>query len=510
MSEEPSTKKQKTREPLIINFFQQGTVNTQPSGLWSYPGDISSNYKKLNYWTDLARKAEAAKINSIFIADVLGPYDVYKGPKNFGIPIKAGVQTPGIDPSAPITAMASVTQSLGFGITFSTISEHPYHFARRLASLDHLTDGRIGWNIVSSYLESAARNLLSGQELPERLERYRKTEEYVLAVYELLLSSWRIDSIKADPKTHTYAEPSLVREINFKGDYYDIPGPGYTEPSPQSIPLLFQAGSSPGGIELASKHAEVVFLNGGSPEILKSKIDNIKQTALKYDRNPSSLKFITLAMVIVGKTHEEAVAKYESYANQADPEGALALLGGWVGIDFNKYDDEVDLLTIEDQTTKNIVKSFCTYLGYDQPITKSRLARHVSVKGSTDLFLGSIEEVADEIEKWVNISGLNGFNFASSVNPNTFDDLVDLLLPELRKRGLAQLDYPVPNGTFRENTYKQKGQTFVPPDHLAFKYRWTKGTNEEFTKELNKHKEWIEERRAKSGPKTDSSYIIQR
>lgn len=483
------SKRKSGKPPLILNFFAQSCVNTQTSASWSIPGDVSKDYKKLSYWTDMAKKAEAAKINAIFIADVLAAYDVYKGPGNYKIPVKAGVQIPGLDPSIPITAMAQVTESLGFGITFSTISEHPYHLARRLGSLDHLTGGRVGWNIVSSYLDSAARNLLSGAPLPKTADRYKRTEEYVQAIYELLLSSWRVDAVKADPETKTYADPELVRTIDFKGDYFDIPGPSYTEPSPQNIPVLFEAGTSKGGLELAAKHAEVLFINGRNTDIIRDKVIGVKEIAVgKYKRDPNHVKVIALVMVITGKTHEEAQAKYDEYSKYVDPEGALALVGGWTGCDFSQFPEDTDLRHVDNVIAKTIVELYApTLVG---PITREKLGRHLAVKGSAELILGSHDEVIATLEEWAD-AGLDGFNFATAVNPDTYTDLCEIIVPELRKRGLAWDDYPVPGGTFRENIYGVKGHTFVPEDHVAYGYRWAKGTNEEFTEHLKKYKQDI-------------------
>ncbi|KAH3676003.1 hypothetical protein WICMUC_002299 [Wickerhamomyces mucosus] len=501
-SESPITKRQKLdssssnskKKDLIINFFIQSCLTSQPSALWSFPGDKSRNYNKLSYWTDIAQKAEENGINSIFIADVLGPYDVYKGPGNYETGVKAGTQHPGIDPSIPISAMASVTKNLGFGITFSTISEHPYLFARRLSSLDHFTDGRVGWNIVSGYLHSASVNLLNGVKLPEKAKRYEKTDEYVQVVNELLLSSFRTDSILVDEKTKTYADPKLVRRIDFEGEHYTVPGPSYTEPSPQGIPVLFLAGQSTPGLELAAKHAEVIFMNGSEPKGLKRKVDRFKEIAVKrYNRNPDNLKVLSLALVIVDETKEKAWEKYENYAKHADPEGALALISGWTGIDFSVYDDEVDLTTIPNAQHREIVTSFCKkILKEGVPITKKQFARHCSVKGSADLVIGSVEDVIEELITWVDESGIDGFNFAPVTIPGSYDDLIKYVLPRLKERGYFSGEYKVPGGTYRENLYGKKGQNYFPEDHPDFNYRWTSGTREEFAIKLAKHKELLQ------------------
>ncbi|ONH65976.1 Dimethyl-sulfide monooxygenase [Cyberlindnera fabianii] len=488
------------KKPLVLNLFTQGCVNTQSAGLWTLPGDVATNYNTLDYWINLAKKAEAAKFNAIFIADVLGPYDVYKGPKNYSFGARAATQFPGIDPAIPISAMASVTKSLGFGITFSTISEHPYLLARKLATLDFMTSGRVGWNIVSSYLESASRNLLNGEPLPEKTVRYAKTDEYVQVVVELLLSSFRTDAVKADPKTKIYADPDLIRTIDFEGQWYKVPGPSYTSPTPQGIPVLFHAGTSPSGIETAAKWGECAFSNGNSPTILRYKSDKIHDIASqRYGRDRDSIKILVLVVVIVAETEEKAWEKFNRYAEYTDHEAALAMIGGWMNTDLSKYDDDVDLLKIDNVKDREIAKHFCADIIGDGPITKKTLARHVSVKGSSDLVIGNVEQVVQRLVDYVEVGGADGFNFAGPANPETYDDVIDLVLPELKKRGYMWEDYPVPGGTLRENLTGEKGHTHIQEGHPAFGYTWTPklGDKDEFKKHLDHHKEELARAQAK-------------
>jgi alkanesulfonate monooxygenase SsuD/methylene tetrahydromethanopterin reductase-like flavin-dependent oxidoreductase (luciferase family) len=151
-------------------------------------------------------------------------FDVYKGPGNYSFPARAGHKIPRVDPSAAVSAMAQATESLGFGITFSTVSEHPYHFARRLATLDHFSGGRVGWNVVSSYLDITGRQLLNGEPLPEHDKRYQRTSEYLDVVYKLLLSSWRDDAVVHDRKNSTFVDPGRLRTINHEGDFFKVEG----------------------------------------------------------------------------------------------------------------------------------------------------------------------------------------------------------------------------------------------------------------------------------------------
>ncbi|KAG7660329.1 uncharacterized protein J8A68_006166, partial [[Candida] subhashii] len=258
------------KKKLILNAFAMACSGHQAPGLWKHPEDQSRHYNTIEYWTHLAQLLERGKFNAFFLADVLGGYDVYNGPHNITAAASSGAQFPVGDPSAVVSAMAAVTKNIGFGLTYSTISEAPYHFVKRIGSLDHLTKGRIGWNVVSSYLDSAARNLLNGDPLPPHSERYERAEEYIEVVYKLFLSSWAEDAVEL--KDGVFTNPEKVREINHKGRHFVVPGPNIVEPIPQRLPVILQAGTSKAGKEFAAKNAEVVFITTFTPEVLGKQI----------------------------------------------------------------------------------------------------------------------------------------------------------------------------------------------------------------------------------------------
>ncbi|AOA61106.1 Putative nitrilotriacetate monooxygenase [Komagataella phaffii CBS 7435] len=487
MTKENEAKRQKTSQPkakkqLIINAFMSGSSGNQSPGLWSYPGDKSTEYTTLDYWVELAQKLEKAKFHSIFIADVLGGYDVYNGPGNYSAAAKSGAQFPMIEPSAAVTAMAAATKSITFGVTFSTISEAPYHFARRLGTLDLLTNGRVGWNIVSSYLDSAARNLLNGEPLPLHADRYKRAEEFLQVVYRLFLSSWRDDAYKLDKKTRTFADPKLIRTIDHVGEFFNVPGPQFLPPTPQRLPLILQAGTSKVGMDYAAKHAEVVFLASFDPESLQEKIKTVRDIAeTKYNRPRDSIKFLILITVVIADTHEDAVKRYEDLASYADLEGAQALFSGWTGIDIGKYGEDEPLEHVESNAIKSHVKNWTKFKD-NKPRARKDIAKQIGVGGSGPLLVGSVQEIADELERWAEVSDLDGFNFAYADYPQTFDDIIEKLLPELNKRGVFWDDYKIPGGTFRESVF---GRKFVDKDHPAYDLRWRSDqTREEFEKKL--------------------------
>lgn len=476
-----------------------GCSGLQAPGLWKHPDDKSSEFDTLEYWINLAKLLEKGKFNAVFLADVLGGYDVYDGPRNITPAAISGAQWPVLEPSFFVPAMASVTKNLAFGITFSTISEEPYHLSRRLATLDHLTKGRVGWNIVTSYLDSAARNLLNNKALPLREERYERAEEYLEVVEKLLLSSWRDDAVKKDRKTGIYSDPKGIREINFEGKYFNVPGPSISHPSPQRIPVLLQAGTSEEGKRFAAESAEVVFITNFSPEALGKNIQDIKNLAVKeFGREHDSIKFLQLITPIIANTHEEAEKKYLELKSFGDLEGAQALFSGWTGINIGQFGKNDELRDVGSNAVRGFINNWTKLSpGEDPNLKKTRayVARQITVGGLGPVFYGTASEVADTIEHWVNISGVDGFNFTYAITPGTFEDLVEKLIPELQKRGLVWDDYPSKENeetlSFREQLFgindihNHEDPKFLRPSHPANKLRWRSGqSKQDFEKSL--------------------------
>ncbi|KAL6449908.1 dmoA Dimethyl-sulfide monooxygenase [Candida maltosa Xu316] len=458
------TKKQPKH--LILNGFDMMCPSLQTAGLWKHPDDKSRDYNKIEYWTNLAKLLEKGKFNALFIADVLGGYDVYNGPRNLTASAKSGAQWPINDPHAVVSAMAAVTKSLSFAVTSSTISESPYHFARRLAT-----------------------NLLNGADLPDHDERYDKAAEFLEVVYQLFLSSWADDAVKVDPKSKIFSDPNLIREINYEGKYFKVPGPSIFEPTPQRLPVILQAGASSKGLEYAAKNAEAVFINGMTPEGLKYKIDKLKDLVAKHGRNPDDVKTVQLVTVIVGKTHDEAIAKYEDYKQYADKEGAQALVSGWSGINVADYEWDEELDKVESNAVRSFVEMWTKKVPGDSPNvkkTRATIVEQALIGGSGILIVGDPDEVADELIRWHEVSGVDGFNFTYAVSPGSFEDLVEYVIPVLQERGYAQKEYPKERLTFRENLYGV-GQTFLKSDHPAYDLRWRAGeTKEEFEQRFDK------------------------
>jgi FMN-dependent oxidoreductase (nitrilotriacetate monooxygenase family) len=407
----PQTTQHKTP---VLQCANTGSGHQSP-GLWRHPADRSTQFNNIQHWTSLAQLLEKGKFHGMFIADVLGGYDVYGGPRNLTPAIKSGAQWPVNEPVAMVAAMAAVTESLGFGVTVTTGYEQPYHLARRLSTVDHLSGGRVGWNVVTGYLDSAARNLTNGAQQAEHDERYAVCEEYMDVVYKLWSSSWRSDAVKLDRKTGMYTDPELVREINHEGKYFQVPGPHFCQPSPQRTPVIMQAGTSKAGKAFAARHAEGIFVSSHSPEGVAKSISDIRSQAASLGRDPSSIKFLAKFCPILGRTQAEADAKYRDYIQYGDYEGALALFGGWTGVDMAPYGEDEELRYVE----SNAIKSYIETLIRHAPDvnggkwTKRTLAEHIMVGGLGATCVGTPEVVAEEMERWVREGGVDGFNIVS-------------------------------------------------------------------------------------------------
>ncbi|KAK3315879.1 putative xenobiotic compound monooxygenase, DszA family [Apodospora peruviana] len=463
------------KKQLILNAFVESCSGHQSPGLWRHPDDTSSQFNDLEHWVDLAKLLEAGKFHGIFIADVLGGYDVYKGPRNLAPAASSGAQWPVNEPLAIVTPMAAATKNLGFGVTVATTYEQPYHLARRLSTIDHLTKGRVGWNIVTGYLDSAARNLGFSEQLGHD-DRYALAEEYVKVMYKLWESSWRDDAVVLDAQRGLYTDPALIREINHKGKHYTVPGPHICQPSPQRTPVLLQAGTSKAGKNFAAQHAEAIFVAGHSPSVVAKNVKEIREMAKEvYGRDPKNIKFLALLCPVIGATQEEANRKFEDYAQYGSIDGALALFGGWTGIDLDKYGDEEELRNVESNAIRSAVEAWSKSAPGIPKWTKHTVAKHITIGGLGATVVGDPVQVADEMERWVREADVDGFNIAYAIKPGTFVDVIELLIPELRKRSLFWDDYAVQGGTYRENLYKLPGQKGPLDEHVASKYRWRAG-----------------------------------
>jgi FMN-dependent oxidoreductase (nitrilotriacetate monooxygenase family) len=424
----------------------------------------------LDYWINLAKILERGDINALFLADTYGGYDTYQG--NLDDCIRRAAQWPMTDPTIPISAMAAVTKNLAFGITASTSFEPPFLLAKRFSTLDHITKGRIGWNIVTSWKKAAFKAI--GIDTPiEHDERYLQADEYLRVLYKLWEGSWSDDATIADRQNDTYFDPDKIRTINHKGKYYNLESRHICSPSPQRTPFLFQAGTSSAGSTFASQHAEAIFVSSHSPALLRPKVDNIRRLAAEQGRDPRSIKVFATFTCILGQTDEEAKAKLERHAQHASTIGGLVLFSGWTGIDISKIPLDQKITASDSKEAHKVTSILSAFTTTSKEVpewTPRVVAEKASIGGLGPVGVGSPATVADEMERWIEEGDLDGFNLAYVTTPGTFEGIVDLLIPELRRRGL----YPekVEEGlTAREKVYG-KGQSQLRNDHTGSRYKY--------------------------------------
>ncbi|RQN38803.1 LLM class flavin-dependent oxidoreductase [Paraburkholderia tropica] len=446
---------------IRLNAFEMNCVGHQSPGLWTHPRDRSWQYKDLEYWTDLAKILERGMFDAIFIADVIGYYDVYKGGNYHAL--HQAAQIPVNDPLQLAAPIAMVTEHLGIGITASTSFEHPYTFARRLSTADHHTKGRLAWNVVTSYLESGAKNV--GQlGLRDHNDRYAVAAEYLEVLYKLFEGSWEDGAVVRDRENRVFTHPERVHEIGHKGKYFEVPGYHLCEPSPQRTPVLFQAGASGPGKRFAAEHAECVFVAAPTQTLLRDYVADVRRQAALAGRDPRQVLIYNLVTVIVDETDAKAQAKFEAYQRHVSYDGSLVFMSGWTGIDFGQY---LPTDTVKRVETNAIVSAVEHLAGGDKAWTIEELARWGGVGGLGPVFVGSPATVADILQQWVEATDVDGFNLAYAVAHETFEDVVEHLVPELQRRGVYPRAYAP--GTLREKLFG--AQARLPDDHPAAQYR---------------------------------------
>jgi len=447
---------------ILLNAFNMNCIGHINHGLWTHPRDTSTQYKSLAYWTDLARLLERGLFDGLFIADIVGTYDVYG--KSLDVTLKESIQLPVNDPLLLVSAMAAVTRHLGFGLTANLTYEAPYLFARRLSTLDHLSNGRVGWNIVTGYLDSAARAMGLEQQ-PEHDRRYDQADEYLQVLYKLLEGSWADDAVVEDRERRVYAEPEKVRKVHHQGEFYKVEGYHLCEPSPQRTPVLFQAGSSPRGLAFAGNHAECVFISGHDKTATRAQVDKVRAAAEAAGRDPQAVKVFMGITVIVAPTEQQAQAKYAEYLRHASPEAGVAHFAASTGIDFAAYalDEPIGA------SKGNAIQSATRQL-QENAWTRRRLLEQHALGGRYVTLVGAPEQVAEQLIAWIDETGLDGFNLTRTVTPESFEDFIDLVVPQLQQRGRYKTAYA--EGTLREKLF-QRDHPHLPADHPGSAYRHT-------------------------------------
>ncbi len=447
------------RQHILLNAFDMNCVGHINHGLWTHPRDRATDYRRLDYWTNLARTLERGLFDGLFLADIVGTYDVYRG--NVDVPLRESIQLPVNDPLLLVPAMAAATQHLGFGVTVNLSYEAPYLLARRFSTLDHLTGGRVGWNVVTGYLDSAARAMGQPQQLPHD-ERYDRADEYLDVLYQLWEGSWEDGAVRRDKAARVFADPARVHKVQHHGRYFDVEGYHLSEPSPQRTPVLFQAGSSGRGLRFAARHAECVFISPPSKEAARQSVQALRQQLVQAGRRPDDVKVFMGTAVVTGATAAEARDKHADYLRHASREAGLAHFAASTGIDFARYDLDEPV----DYSPGNAIES-ASRTAQQHGWTRRKLLDLFALGGRYPAIVGDAQQVADELQSWVAETGVDGFNLSRTVVPESYEDFIDHVVPELQSRGVYKTAYA--EGTLRQRLFGEGDR--LPARHAADAFR---------------------------------------
>ncbi len=435
-------------------------------GAWQMDGNTSTDFLDLGHWITMARRCEAAGVDFLFFADDYG-YPVLHD-QIPPVALAKAVQFPRADPMMIIPALAAATSTLGLVVTVSTMIEKPPMVARKFATLDHFTRGRIGWNIVTGAGQNASSRLF-GESMVAHDKRYEIAENHVDLSLHLWEGCWDDDGLVVDRQAGVYADPAKVREIEHAGPYFSAKGVLTVPPSPQRTPTLFQAGASSKGRDLAAKYAEAVFL-AAEPAAVAEQVADIRARARTFGRSPDAIKFLVAGTFRVAATAAEAEQRRQRQIALGTLQEAAAAYAFFTGLDLMSMDLDRPLATTETETGRTNVERFSGANGAPAPTVREILEefRRNHVMGAP--FLGDAAQVVEQGEEVLALTGADGF----LVQPDWaggFDSFIDLVMPELRRRGLLKtIDRT--GLTLREQFFGA-GQTRLPREHPGARYRST-------------------------------------
>lgn len=399
---------------------------------WRHPATEANRTFDLDYFIELAQIAERGKFDTIFFADVFG-----QDPAEHS---SSGLK---LDPVIIISTLAAVTKNIGLTATLTTTYNEPFQVARKYSAIDHLSKGRAAWNVVTSANDS--ESLLFGKEkhLPHA-DRYERAEEFVDVVKKLWLSI-EDEALIIDKEKGGFLDLNKVYQVDHEGKWFKVKGTLDSPSTPQGHPVIVQAGSSEAGKELAAKTAEVIFTAWQTLEEAQAFYRDVKGRFAKYGRKPEDLKIMPGVFITVAKTEEEAIAKQKELNSYILPEVGLAYLSAFTGIDLSGYDVDSplpDFGTIEDSTNPRIRHNLIRRLVERENLTAIReiYERIAGARGHREI-VGTPEQIADQLEEWFLNEAADGFNIMPPTFPEGFNDIVELVIPELQRRGLFRTEY---------------------------------------------------------------------
>ncbi|MFC4071714.1 LLM class flavin-dependent oxidoreductase [Actinoplanes subglobosus] len=428
----------------FLNAGAQGTAG------WRHP-DAAPGFLTAAHYVRIAQVLEQGLFDFAFVPDALAVPRSLGG--SFDPAVKWGSGTPRLDPVPVISLMAAVTTRLGVAATVSTGYHEPYNVARQFATIDHLTGGRSGWNVVTSFQDAEAQNF-GRPKLPPRPERYARAEEF-LEVTTRLWDSWADDAIVADKVSGVFGRPEAVTAIDHDGERFRVQGPLSVPRPPQGYPVIIQAGASESGRDFAARWADVIFC---SHESLASAIAfyiDVKSRAAAHGRDPDQLKILPAATPVIGRDVHDALARHEAFADLVSVEAGLSRLAYHVNVDLTAFDPDGPLPPLEEVGVEGHYREVVEFAERER-LTVAQIGRWYGARTEGSL-IGSASDIADTIEQWVDAGAADGFVIQATHVPAAFEDFVATVVPELQRRGRFRTAYE--GDTLRENLgLKRPGQ----------------------------------------------------
>lgn len=443
---------------IILGAFEINQVNLTSQGLWAHPDQNTYRYKELAYWTDLAKVLERGFFDFLFLADSYG-YPLLGGavpPVSF----EQAVEIPKNDPMLLIPPLAAATRDLSFVVTTSTSCEHPYANARRFATLDHLTGGRIGWNVVTTS-SAVVADLFGTRQLPHD-ERYAMAQDFLDLSYKLFEGSWEDRAVVVDKAARLYADSRFVHPIAHDGPYFRSHGYFNSEPSPQRTPVLVQAGASPVGRAFAAANAEVTFVQGKDAKMLREQVDDLRRRAAAAGRGAEAVKAIAGLSVVTAPSRAEAEEKLEEWLSWVNPEAARAYYAMMTGVDLAALDPDSAFAKVTTEGGRTQVERY-------RDVSVREAVADFLRRGMRELIVtGTPRDAAEAIAAIVEETDLDGFNFTPFVSPGSYVEFAEQVVPELQRIGLVRTERALP--TLRERLFGT-GNARLPANHPAARYR---------------------------------------
>ena len=446
-----------------LGLFENAQANDSGTATWRHPDHGRYRFDDLDYWIETARMAEDGGFDFLFLADAWGWADV-RG-RRPDVCFVEGLDLPRLDPATVIAALIPVTSRLGLVLTGSTLLEPPYSFARRMATLDILSGGRIGWNVVTTGTADTAVQAF-GVPMVAHDARYEMAEEFMDLAYQLWESAWEEGALERD-KAGRFADPSKVHHVDHEGPYFRMHGYGNTARSPQGTPVLFQAGASPAGLDFGARHGEAIFIGSGTAQELREHTDAIRAAAVADGRAPHDVKVLSAFAAVVGATPEEARRKHEAIAAAQDPEVTVASYAWFTGLDLSSYPPETPMTQLRTELSQSQVARFA-----GRTVGDVLAEWHVHGVGARPV-VGTPEQVADAMVELAEGADLDGFLFAPTVPPASTVDFIEHVMPLLRERGV------LPEPSDRPLTLRERimgtPSPHLPPPHVGARYRRPRG-----------------------------------